>query len=194
MERCDRALEALRQRRPHTHFSSLRHQLLSTSGSGRGRSAPNLFAKKRKCAWKHKFMCLGYCGQARLPCSETERNDLFEAGLGEKEIEFESLSCSPNAFQDIIFTAFPQLRDAGGYQFLKCVPNSRNLEVLSSLVLSSPLMLKQRVGAARTYIRPLQRDLDLTKKMTVSPTNEVYTHDGKYTTMFSSYYSYSRNV
>lgn len=40
--------------------------------------------------------------------------------------------------------------------------NSRNLEVLSMAVHTSPSILKQRVGSARTYIRPVQRDLDLT--------------------------------
>ena len=49
--------------------------------------------------------------------------------------------------------------------FFKCVPNTRNLEALSPLMLTSPLMLK-RVGVARTYIRPLQRDTTL-------PTDEV---------------------
>ena len=42
------------------------------------------------------------------------------------------------------------------------LPNSRHLEVLSMSVYKSPLALKQRVGSSRTYIRPLQRDLDLT--------------------------------
>ena len=93
-------------------------------------------------------MCLVYCGQSRLPTSETDRNDLFEAGLGEKEIEFDDLNCSSSQFREEIYTAFPPLREAGGYQFLKCVPNTRNLEALSSLVLTSPLLLKQRVGAA----------------------------------------------
>ena len=77
--------------------------------------------------------------------------------------QFDDLNCSSSQFREEIYTAFPQLREAGGYQFLKCVPNTRNLEALSSLVLTSPLLLKQRVGEARTYIRPIQRDLDLTK-------------------------------
>ena len=43
------------------------------------------------------------------------------------------------------------------------LPNSRHLEVLSMSVHKSPLALKQRVGISRTYIRPLQKDLDLTQ-------------------------------
>ncbi len=42
---------------------------------------------------------------------------------------------------------------------------------LSKLVLSSPRMLKERVGQGRTYIVPLQNDLDLTA--TVIASDEV---------------------
>ena len=46
---------------------------------------------------------------------------------------------------------------------MKCVANSRSLAALSSTTLSSPSMLKSRVGNSRTYIyiRPIQRNLDL---------------------------------
>ena len=48
--------------------------------------------------------------------------------------------------------------------FFKCVANSRVLEPLSESVLSSPKVLKERVGTTkRTYIKPLQRDLDLSE-------------------------------
>ena len=57
---------------------------------------------------------------------------------------------------------FPRLKDGGGFQLLKCIPNSRTLEKLSMAVHTSLTLLKQRVGSSRTYIRPLQRDLDLT--------------------------------
>lgn len=41
------------------------------------------------------------------------------------------------------------------------IPNSRSMELLSTAVLTSPAILKQRVGQSRTYIRPLQQDLDM---------------------------------
>ena len=44
----------------------------------------------------------------------------------------------------------------------RCIPNTRNLEKLSATTLSSPSMLKSRVDNAKTYIKPIQRDLDLT--------------------------------
>lgn len=47
-------------------------------------------------------MCLAYRGQSRVPASEIDRNELFEAGLGEKEIEFENLNCSPSEFPSYV--------------------------------------------------------------------------------------------
>ena len=72
--------------------------------------------------WKHTFYCLAYVGQSHLPSSEAEKDDLFEAGLGEKEVEFDQLDISADEFKEILFEAFPQLRDAGGYQIWKLEP------------------------------------------------------------------------
>ena len=91
------------------------------------------YNKKKKGAWKHKFFCLAYVGQARIPTSESEKDDLFDAGLGEKDVEFEQLDISPDEFKEVIFV-FPKLRAAGGFQLCKCVSNSRKLEPLSSRV------------------------------------------------------------
>ena len=76
------------------------------------------------------------------------------ADLREKEIELD-LDMNAEEFRSTIFEVYPQLKNGGGYEFLKCIPNSRRLESLSGLVMQSPMMLKQRVGSARTYIRPL---------------------------------------
>ena len=97
-----------------------------------------------------------------MPLKEAEKDKLFSVrGLGEKEIELD-LDMNAEEFRSTIFEVYPQLKKGGGYQFFKCIPNSRRLEPLSGLVMQSPMMLKQRVGSARTYIRPLQRNLDTT--------------------------------
>lgn len=44
-----------------------------------------------------------------------------------------------------------------------CRPNSRELEALSSAAMSSPQNLRDFGGNSRTYIRPLQKDLDLSQ-------------------------------
>ena len=51
--------------------------------------------------------------------------------------------------------------NSGGFQLYKCAPNSRELELLSKLAHAPPANLKQLVNNGRTYIVPLQLDLDL---------------------------------
>ena len=159
--RCDAALSRLENIRERPRFGSEARRIIHQT---RKRVGSVLVSgnKKKKGTWKHKFYCLAYVGQSRLPSSEAEKDDLFEAGLGEKEVEFDQLDISADEFKEILFEAFPQLRDAGGYQICKCLPNSRKLEPLSSRVLVSPLLLRQRIGNSRSYIVPLQKDLDLT--------------------------------
>ena len=125
-------------------------------------SAFSSYSKKKKtCAWKHRFVCLGLRDQPMIPTTDVEKDDLLTAGLGEKVVEFPCLEASGEELKEVLYSAFPKLEDGGGFQLCRCIPNSRNLEVLSSVALSSPAMLKERVGNSRTYIQPLQRDLDM---------------------------------
>ena len=156
---CSQALSTVRDVRESLQLPRrklIREELLATL---RGTSKKKL---KNKCAWKHKFVCLSRKGQNRTLLKECDKDELFAAGLGEKEIDFPRLDIPANEFRDILHETFPRLKEGGGYQFLKCIPNSRQLEPLNGLLMSSPSLLKQRVGSARTYIRPLQKDLDTT--------------------------------
>ncbi len=103
-------------------------------------------------------MCLAVVGQTKIPTSCVVKDDLLRAG---KIVEFPTLECSAEDFRDVIYENFPNLRRGGGFEFCRCLPNSRELEPLSSTAQSSPLFLKERVGKSRTYIRPLQLDLSL---------------------------------
>ena len=167
--RCDAALSRLESIRDRPRFGIEARGIIRQTR----KRAANFFdvenKKKKKGMWKHKFFCLAYVGQTRLPTNEAEREDLFLAGLGEKEVEFDDVDISTEEFKEIVFSAFPKLREAGGFQICKCVPNSRKLEVLSSRVLSSPAVLRQRIGNSRAYIVPLQKDLDLTPTETNGP-------------------------
>lgn len=99
-----------------------------------------LIKKRVKGAsWKHRFVCLAYRDQSKLPTTDTEKDDLLKAGLGEQIIEFDDLDMDAN---EILLEAYPQLKDAGGFMFFKCAANS--LEPLSQVVLSSPRMFKDR--------------------------------------------------
>ncbi len=118
--------------------------------------------QEKPAVWQHRFVCLAYQEQDRVPTTDVEKEELYLAGLGEKTVEFESLQLTKEQFKAVIYKAFPPLEISGGFQFLKCVPNTRKLELLSVIVHSSVSHLKLCVGYARTYIRPVQRDLDLT--------------------------------
>ncbi len=63
--------------------------------------------------------------------------------------------------KELLYSVFPKLRSGGGFELCRCVPNTRRMEGLSSVALSSVSLLKERVGMSRTYIRPLQVDLAL---------------------------------
>ena len=119
-------------------------------------------AVRSKPAWRHKFYCLAYHDQEKIPLTDVEKEELYLAGLGEQEINFPTLALQTDEFQELLYESFPRLRDGGGYQLLKGIPNSRCMEVLSINVHTSPTLLKQHVGTSRTYIRPLQADLDVT--------------------------------
>ena len=72
-----------------------------------------------KPIWCHKFVCLAYVGQDKMPMSDYDKEELYQAGLGEKEISFKSLNLSQQQFRDLLMNEFPRLRDGGGFQLLK---------------------------------------------------------------------------
>ncbi len=51
--------------------------------------------------------------------SDYDKEELYQAGLGEKEIIFKSLDLSQQQFRDVLMNEYPRLRDGGGFQLLK---------------------------------------------------------------------------
>ncbi len=87
--------------------------------------------KKREeggAEWKHKFFCLAFHDQRRIPTTDVEKDDLLQAGLGEKEIWVNNLEMNAEEFRDLLYFHYPQLCKAGGFRLCKCKPNSRDLE------------------------------------------------------------------
>ena len=70
-------------------------------------------------AWRHKFFCLAYTEQEKIPSSEIEKEELCQAGLGEKVIEFERIDMNQKEFRDVLVAYFPQLEGCGGFPLLK---------------------------------------------------------------------------
>ena len=117
--------------------------------------------KKNKVSYTHRFFCLNECNQKVVPKNDKEKDSLLEAGLGEKRITIPDIDISGEEFRKLLLEEFPKLREGGGFMFAKCKSNSKVLEPLSPLCLTSPRVLRDRVGSVRTYIFPLQRNLDL---------------------------------
>lgn len=76
---------------------------------------------------------------------------------------FEDIDCDAVTLKKALLDKFSKLVNGGGYQLCKCKAKTCDLMPLSASVLSSPRAL-QRCGSARTYICPLQKDLELTQK------------------------------
>ena len=75
--------------------------------------------KKYRAAWKHKFVCLAYRDQIKIPTTDFEKDELYQARLGEKEIVFESLDINQADFRSIILETYLRLVAGGGFRFLK---------------------------------------------------------------------------
>ena len=55
-----------------------------------------------RAVWKHRFVCLAHYGQTKVPTTEYEKSELFEAGLGEKEVKFSEIDISATQFRDVL--------------------------------------------------------------------------------------------
>ena len=129
--------------------------------SKRKRGLSAVFSKRPKSSsWTHKFICLATTGQERVP-APVMKEDLLLARLGEKKIVIPDVDCTTLLFHDVLVEAFPKLKNAGGFELLHCIPNTRDLEGIPSPVCHSPRLLRSRMGTARIYIRPIQVDLDM---------------------------------
>ena len=86
---------------------------------------------------------------------------MVEAGLGEKIIDIPDIDCSSAEFHHQIIQVFPKLKDAGGFELMRCMYNSKLLEPLSPTVTTSPRLLRSVTGKSRIFIRPIQKNLEL---------------------------------
>ena len=59
-----------------------------------------------------------------------KRDLLIEAGLGPKIFSV-PLCSSGEEFREIILSKFPKLKDGGGFDLLRCIPNTKHLHVIS---------------------------------------------------------------
>ena len=126
--------------------------------SKRKRTSLPLFTKKSKpSSWTQKFVCLASKDGVKVPTSMGGKEELLLAGLGEKKLVIPDVDCTTCEFHDVIITAFPKLKDAGGFELLRCLASTRDLEEIPSPICLSPRLLRNRIGSARVYIRPIYK-------------------------------------
>ena len=68
------------------------------------------------------------------------------------------MDCTTGEFYEELCTFFPQLRNADGFQLLRFLPSTRDLEVIPPPILLSPRLLTIRISTANVYIQPIQRN------------------------------------
>ena len=123
----------------------------------RKRSSKQLIdgSKCLKRVWKHKFFCLAHVDQFRVPTNEAEKDQVFDAGLGEKRLNLKASIYQQGALRTSYCNHFFSCVMWEGF---KCANVSPILDRVRT-----PLKpcdgLNQRVGNARTYIIPLQNTL-----------------------------------
>lgn len=97
---------------------------------------------------------------SRVP-NRSEKEDLQLCGLGEKQIQI-NISASSSELRMQIQSLFPRLKDIGGFEYLRCLPNSRALVVLQTIGGGhTPMSLKATLGNAKLYVRPIQQDIEM---------------------------------
>lgn len=123
--------------------------------------------------WSVKAVCLSNKDAVKVPTSSTTREVLLSAGLGERKIEVRNINGSWEEFKGEILATFPKLVGCGGFEIMRCVPNTKDLELVSMRIAQSPKLLKTILGNGRMFLRPIQQDLTL-DQVQFEHSSEVY--------------------
>lgn len=171
-QRASDALENLKsikhrftEKRKVTISAEHRKNFAPYEGKGKQRARSNSTSAPpppKRQQWTHRFLCVSSCEAKTAPRKGAERQLLMEAGLWDKSVSFPNIDCTPEEYREQLQETFPKLKDAGGYELMKCIPNSNHLECLPPSALMSPRNTQECVGRSKVYIRPVQKDLDLT--------------------------------
>lgn len=113
--------------------------------------------------WTRTFLCLNKTNTSKIPTA-SEKASMALSGLQEKSITFNKDGNSAHVHKEIM-TAFPQLQDAGGYEILRTGDKgNKHLMVLEIPPGGYTVQyLKTAIGSAKAYLRPLQKDIILSK-------------------------------
>lgn len=132
----------------------------------------SVFFKPRE-TWTHEFLCLSYCRQEVVPSKEMKWK-LQVAGLGKKKVCFYS-KANATEVKTKLEEVYPKLASGGGFEILR-----RGMS--NELVLMEPPLSGYSVGFLRdiaglgqaiAFVRPLQRNLDMSTTPSITNSLEV---------------------
>ena len=134
--------------------------------------------KRARREWTHTFFCLSEVDADTVP-TLSERTALQLQGLGEKQFPL-PLDADALVLDETLKREFPPLSDGGGYDLLtKEEGSSKHLNVIGCPPEGyTTAFLKGVVGAAKVYVRPLQKHIGTDTTTTRSQVSETIT--GKY--------------
>ena len=126
------------------------------------------------------MVCLADRLAYKVPTA-AEKQLLFKAGLGLKKIKFDvdddeeavrkRITSSETEYDSTEVIGFPQLRNCGGFKWMRCAANCRELVVIDGSWAVKELKAN---GGPQTkiYLRPIQKSLS-TKPLSVEKTSQV---------------------
>ena len=114
---------------------------------------------KHTTSWSLTTVCLSKSDDWQVPINSTERAALIIAGLGEKKIVVPDIDCGLDLFYSHLTSVYPKLVNCGGFELMRCIRNSKTLEVLEPHLIQSVLALKSIIGSGRLYLRSIQTNL-----------------------------------
>lgn len=140
------------------------------SRSQRSSQPPSKRAKRQsffipKDTWTHEFFCLAETNADRIP-SRQEKLILQSAGLGRKKLVFGSKDTA-KLVQKKLEEAYPKLCQGGGFEILRSGATVKDLVFIRPPPLTGyavPFLRNESgLGQALAYVRPVQRNLDISE-------------------------------
>ncbi len=177
-ELCKQAVQAGQGASTSTAVSASQEVRELFHSNRRGSKKGTKQAKKR--TWTAQMVCLADRLAYKVPTA-AEKQTLFKAGLGLKKMKFDvdddeeavvkKITSSETEDGSTQVFGFPQLRNCGGFELMRCTANCRELLVIEGSWAVKEL--KANGGPqAKIYLRPIQKSLS-TKPLTADNTSQV---------------------
>ena len=123
---------------------------------------------------KKVISCIQSRDDDQVPSSASAKEALLQAGLGERSVVLPDILCTKEEFMQTMIATYPKLKDCGGFEFVRCIPNIKRLEVITPKLAHTPKLLRSIIGTGRIFIRPIRSNLSLAADTSVCSSPEEY--------------------